>query len=116
MVTGVAVTGITYLTPLMLNHLRERTAEALNRATEVEQLLADPETVKDAARLASLGREHHRLAEVVTKANRLAKAEQELADAREMAAGDDADFAAEAKAEVERLEACLLYTSDAADE
>ena len=89
----------------MLNHLRERTAEALNRATEVEQLLADPETVRDAPRLASLGREHHRLAEVVTKANRLAKAEQELAEAREMAQGDDAEFAAEAKAEVERLEA-----------
>jgi peptide chain release factor 1 len=89
----------------MLNHLRERTAEALRRATEVEQLLADPETVKDAPRLADLGREHHRLAEVVVKANRLAKAESELAEAREMAQGDDAEFVAEAKAEVERLEA-----------
>src|SRR6187549_2428249 len=89
----------------MLNHLRERMAEALRRATEVEQLLADPETVKDAPRLASLGREHHRLAEVVIKANRLAKAEQELGDARDMAQGDDPEFIAEAKAEVERLEA-----------
>ena len=89
----------------MLSHLRERTADALRRATEVEQLLADPETTRDAARLADLGREHHRLAEVVAKANRLQKAEQELADAREMATGDDPDFAAEAKAEVARLEA-----------
>jgi peptide chain release factor 1 len=88
----------------MLHHLRERTAEALRRATEVEQLLADPETVKDAPRLMALGREHHRLAEVVVKANRLTKAEAELADAREMAQGDDPDFAAEARAEVERLE------------
>lgn len=80
-------------------------ADALRRATEVEQLLADPETTRDAARLADLGREHHRLAEVVAKANRLQKAEQELADAREMANGDDPDFAAEAKAEVVRLEA-----------
>ncbi len=80
-------------------------ADALRRATEVEQLLADPETTRDAARLADLGREHHRLAEVVAKANRLQKAEQELADAREMANGDDPDFAAEAKAEVLRLEA-----------
>ncbi len=80
-------------------------ADALRRATEVEQLLADPETTRDAARLADLGREHHRLAEVVAKANRLAKAEQELEDAREMANGDDPDFAAEAKAEVTRLEA-----------
>ena len=89
----------------MLSHLRERTADALRRATEVEQLLADPETTRDAARLAELGREHHRLAEVVAKANRLQKAEQELADARELANGDDPDFAAEAKAEVVRLEA-----------
>jgi peptide chain release factor 1 len=80
-------------------------AEALQRAVEVEQLLADPETTKDAPRLAELGREHHRLAEVVAKANRLTKAEQELDDARAMAAGDDPDFAAEAKAEVVRLEA-----------
>src|SRR6187455_3471308 len=88
----------------MLNHLRERTAEALRRATEVEQLLSDPETVKDAPRLAALGREHHRLAEVVAKANRLTKAEEELADAREMAQGDDLEYIAEAKAEVDRLE------------
>ena len=79
-------------------------ADALRRATEVEQLLADPETTRDAARLAELGREHHRLAEVVAKANRLQKAEQELGDARDMANGDDPDFAAEAKAEVVRLE------------
>lgn len=89
----------------MLSHLRDRMAEALQRAVEVEQLLADPETTKDASRLADLGREHHRLAEVVAKANRLAKAEQERDEAREMAAGDDPDFAAEAKAELVRLEA-----------
>jgi peptide chain release factor 1 len=79
-------------------------ADALRRATEVEQLLADPETTRDAARLADLGREHHRLSEVVAKANRLQKAERELADALDMANGDDPDFAAEAKAEVARLE------------
>ncbi len=88
----------------MLTHLRDRIDDALRRATEVEQLLADPETVKDSPRLASLGREHHRLSDVVVKAHRLAKAEQELADARDMAQGDDAEFVAEAKAEVDRLE------------
>ncbi len=108
-VTCLAVTGITKPFELehtlsMLTHLRDRMADALRRATEVEQLLADPETVKDAPRLAALGREHHRLAEVVQKVNRYTKAEAELADAREMANGDDADFAAEARAEVERLE------------
>ena len=87
----------------MLSHLRDRIEDALRRATEVEQLLADPETVKDAPRLAALGREHHRLAETVIKATRLRRAEQELAEAREFAFGDDAEFAAEAKAEAERL-------------
>ncbi len=89
----------------MSSHLRDRIEDALRRATEVEQLLSDPETVKDAPRLASLGREHHRLAETVEKANRLRKAEQELAEAREFAGSDDAEFAAEAKEEAERLEA-----------
>ncbi|MFO0072905.1 MAG: PCRF domain-containing protein, partial [Gemmatimonas sp.] len=89
----------------MLNHLRDRMADALRRATEVEQLLADPETTRDAPRLAELGREHHRLAEVVVKATRLTKAEQELAEARELADGDDPEFAAEARAEVARLDA-----------
>ena len=108
-VTCLAVTAITKTfelehTQSMLTHLRDRMADALRRAIEVEQLLADPETVKDAPRLAALGREHHRLAEVVKKVNRYTKAEAELVDAREMANGDDADFAAEAKAEVERLE------------
>ncbi|HEY0929781.1 MAG TPA: peptide chain release factor 1 [Gemmatimonas sp.] len=88
----------------MLSHLRDRMAEALQRAIEVEQLLADPETTKDAPRLAELGREHHRLAQVVARATRLQKAEQEIAEARELANGDDPDFAAEARTEITRLE------------
>ena len=87
----------------MLSHLRDRIDDALRRATEVEQLLSDPETAKDTPRLVALGREHHRLAETVTKATRLRKAEQELAEAREMANGDDAEFASEARAEADRL-------------
>jgi peptide chain release factor 1 len=87
----------------MLNHLRDRLTEALQRATEVEQLLSDPETVKDAPRLASLGREHHRLAAVVKVAGDLDRIERELEGAREMAEADD-ELAAEARAEVTRLE------------
>ena len=87
----------------MLSHLRDRIDDALRRATEVEQLLSDPETAKDTPRLVALGREHHRLAETVTKANRLRKAEQELAETREMIDGDDAEYAVEAKAEADRL-------------
>jgi len=87
----------------MLNHLRDRLTEALQRATEVEQLLSDPETVKDAPRLAALGREHHRLSAVVANAREMERVESELVGAREMAELDD-ELADEARSEVERLE------------
>ncbi|MBU6364938.1 MAG: peptide chain release factor 1 [Gemmatimonadetes bacterium] len=87
----------------MSSPLRDRLADALRRAAEVEQLLADPEVVRDAPRLAELGREHHRLAEVVRVGERLTRVEREVADARELADGDDPEMAAEGRAEVERL-------------
>lgn len=88
----------------MLSQLRDRMAEAVQRATEVEQLLADPETTRDAQRLADLGREHHRLSAVVSTATRLQRAERELEEAKELVSIDDPDMASEARAEVERLE------------
>jgi peptide chain release factor 1 len=89
----------------MLTHMRDRLDEAVQRATEVEQLLSDPETVKDAPRLAALGREHRRLTEVVVRAERVGKVEQELAEARTMLELDEPELVAEARAEVQRLEA-----------
>ena len=72
---------------------------------EVEQLLADPETTKDSARLAELGREHHRLAAVVSNATRLEKVEKELVETRELTMlGDEPELAVEARAEMARLE------------
>ncbi|GJG84887.1 peptide chain release factor 1 [Gemmatimonadetes bacterium T265] len=85
--------------------LRDRLADAVQRADEVERALGDPATAADAAQLATLGREHHRLAQVVAEARRLERAERELGEARELAAGDDVEFAAEARAEAERLQA-----------
>lgn len=77
----------------------------MERATEVEQLLADPETTKDPARLADLGREHHRLAAVVSNATRMEKAERELAEVRELTTlGEEPELVAEARAEMARLE------------
>ena len=61
--------------------------------------------MKDARRLAELGREHRRLAPLVELATRLLKQENELADARELVGVDDPEMAAEARAEVNRLEA-----------
>ncbi|MBV9879351.1 MAG: peptide chain release factor 1 [Gemmatirosa sp.] len=84
--------------------MRERLTDALARAADVERELADSDTARDAKRLAELAREHHRLSAVVETSRRLDRAEHELAGARELAAVDDEEMAAEARAEVERLE------------
>ena len=55
--------------------------------------------------MASLGREHQRLGQVVECASHLEKLDMELAQARELLSFDDAEMAAEARAEVGRLEA-----------
>jgi len=85
--------------------LRDRLAEALERAAEVEHLLADPATTRDATRLAELGREHRRLEQIVSLARQLERTENELADVRGLVSVDDPELADEAKREVVRLEA-----------
>ncbi|HUQ83138.1 MAG TPA: peptide chain release factor 1 [Gemmatimonadaceae bacterium] len=84
--------------------MRDRLADALARSAEVERELVDPKTVRDARLFASLGREHQRLTNVVALANRLEKLDDELAQARELVVVDDAELAAEARAEVTRVE------------
>jgi len=79
----------------------------LARAAEVEQALADPATLRDAQRLAELGREHSRLGPVVELAGRLHKYENELAQVRELVLVDDPELAEEARAEQGRLELCI---------
>ncbi|MCU0627539.1 MAG: peptide chain release factor 1 [Gemmatimonadaceae bacterium] len=93
--------------------LRARLGEALHRAESVEHELLDPATLRDARALASLGREHQRLQEVVRLAQALEQAERELADAREMAGDGDAELAREAAAEVTRLAAAIERTEAA---
>jgi len=66
--------------------------------------LADPKTLRDGKLLASLGREHQRLQQVVALSNRLKRLEDELAQGRELVGTDDLELAAEARAEVERAE------------
>ncbi|HZI41694.1 MAG TPA: peptide chain release factor 1 [Gemmatimonadaceae bacterium] len=87
--------------------LRDRLADVLARAAEVEQALADPATVRDAQRFAELGREHRRLAPAVELAGRLRKYEDELAQVRELVLVDDPELADEARAELGRLEQCI---------
>ncbi len=53
--------------------------------------------------MASLGRERQRLQSTLQLADRLRKADDELVQARELAAAEDAEMAAEARNEIERL-------------
>jgi peptide chain release factor 1 len=79
-------------------------AAALARAKEVESLLANPGALRDQGQFAELGREHRRLTPVVEMGAQLDRAENELSQARELIATDDPELAAEARAEVARLE------------
>lgn len=87
--------------------LRDLLAEAVARAAVVERELLDPKTVRDGKLLASLGREHQRLALVVERGHALKKLDDELASTRELVASDDPEMAAEAEAEVDRLEPAI---------
>src|SRR6476620_317346 len=83
--------------------MEARLRQAVQRAEEVERLLADPAVAKDPAQLQSLGREHARLAPVVRLADRLARLERELEQARELADEADPELAALARADLARL-------------
>jgi peptide chain release factor 1 len=80
-----------------------RLAAALARADEVERELADPATVKDHNKLKALGREHARLDRIRKTSNRLAKLQDELEQAHELARDSDVGLAELAEADVERL-------------
>jgi peptide chain release factor 1 len=69
----------------------------------VERELLDPKTLRDSRLMASLGREHQRLVQVVDKGTLLRKYDDELAETRELVGVDDPEMAAEARAEEARL-------------
>jgi peptide chain release factor 1 len=75
----------------------------MQRAEEVERLLAAPATAKDSAQLQALGREHARLVPIIRLAERLARAEDELSQARELTDEPDPELAGMARADVSRL-------------
>ena len=80
-----------------------RLRQALQRAEEVADALADPAIARDSAKLRSLGREHARLVPVVRAAERLARLKDELDQARELATEADPELVALASADLERL-------------
>ncbi len=83
--------------------MEARLRQALQRAAEVERLLADPAVARDPAQLQALGREHARLSPIVRLAERLARQERELAEARELAQEADPELVALARADMARL-------------
>jgi len=83
--------------------MEARLRQALARAEEVANTLADPSTASDPARLKALGREHTTLEPIVRLAERLERLESELGQAREMALEADPELVALAKAELTRL-------------
>src|SRR5690349_24245396 len=80
-----------------------RLRQALQRAEEVERLLADPAVARNPGQLQSLGREHAHLAGIVRLADRLNRLESELEQARELAGEADPELVALARADMTRL-------------
>jgi peptide chain release factor 1 len=80
-----------------------RLRQALARAEEVAQALANPDVARDPAQLRSLGREHTRLAPIAKAAERLARLKDELGQARELAQEPDPELAALVKDDLARL-------------
>jgi peptide chain release factor 1 len=83
--------------------MEARLRQALDRAAEVERLLADPAVARDSAQLQSLGREHARLAPIARLADRLARLQSELDQARELADEADPELVALARADLARV-------------
>jgi peptide chain release factor 1 len=83
--------------------MEARLRQALSRAEEIGQALADPATARDPAKLKSLGREHTRLAPVVKLATRLTRLQQDLEQARELVTESDPELVGLAKADLARL-------------
>jgi peptide chain release factor 1 len=83
--------------------MEARLRQALARAEEVARALADPNVARDPAQLKALGREHTRLIPLVRAAERVARLEDEVAQARELAKDADPELVALARADIARL-------------
>ena len=68
--------------------------------------------MRDAQRLAELGREHRRLTPIVEMGTRLRKLEDELAQVRELVLVDDPELAGEVRAEQQRLESAIAHLEE----
>jgi peptide chain release factor 1 len=83
--------------------LEARLRQALARAEEVAQQLADPDTARNPAKLKQLGREHSRLDAIRQAHQKVERLGAELAQAREVLADKDPEMSQLARTDVERL-------------
>jgi peptide chain release factor 1 len=83
--------------------LEARLRQALARAEEVAQQLADPDTARNPAKLKQLGREHARLDALRQTHQKLERLESELSQAREVLADKDPEMSQLGRSDVERL-------------
>ncbi|MGI9430303.1 MAG: peptide chain release factor 1, partial [Bythopirellula sp.] len=83
--------------------MRELLEERLGRFEELEGQLVDPEVLSNSSKLAAVAREHGSLAKLATKYRRFKEICTEIAEAREMVDGDDADMRELAEAELPEL-------------
>jgi peptide chain release factor 1 len=89
--------------------MEARLRQALQRAEEIADALADPEVARDQSKLRALGREHTRLTPVVRAAERLRRLQDDLKQAREMALEADPELVALANADLDRIPAELEF-------
>ncbi len=83
--------------------MEARLRQALARAEEVAQQLADPETARNPAKLKQLGREHARLDAIRQAHQKIERLGAELVQAREVLADKDPEMSQLARTDVERL-------------
>src|SRR5215813_4454043 len=83
--------------------MREMLDEKLSRFEELERQLSDPEVLANSARVGLIAREHGSLAKLATKYRKFKELNQQIAEAREMIGGSDADLRELAEAELPQL-------------
>ncbi len=84
--------------------MRDELEEKLARFETLERDLADPVIQADPPKMAAVAREHGVLARVVSRYRGLLDLEKQVAENRELAAGDDDELRSLAEAELEELE------------
>jgi peptide chain release factor 1 len=85
----------------------ERARRALARFRELEEEMARPENASNVKRLKEIGRERAEIEDLARAAAQYEKLETSLAEAREIAGGDDRELAELAESEAEDLETKL---------